>query len=133
MYHPRVLQPTPGHLPACRLAPQSTDESDNPAAGGGSHPTNGGRGRLSVDDEDLEGGLDEDWGHDVNVIELQNRLPDTSSSRGGGKSKPKSKRSKGAAAEVEAAAAAAAAQEETAAAAAPSGNAASQVVAGVAV
>ncbi|CAB1118218.1 unnamed protein product [Ectocarpus sp. CCAP 1310/34] len=117
---------------------QSTDESDNPAAGGGSHPANGGRGRLSVDDEDLEGGLDEDWGHDVNVIELQNRLPDTSSSRGGGKSKPKSKRSKGAAAaaaEVEAAAAAAAAAQEgtAAAAAAPSGTAVSQGVAGVAV
>ncbi|CAM9327480.1 unnamed protein product [Ectocarpus fasciculatus] len=120
---------------------QSTDESDNPAAGGGGHPANGGRGRLSVDDEDLEGGLDEDWGHDVDVIELQNRLPDTSSgSKGGGKNKPKSKRSKGtaaAAAEVEAAATAAAAQEETAAAAAaaaaPSSSAASQGVAGVAV
>lgn len=126
-------------MPACRLAPQSTDESDNPAAGGGGHPANGGRGRLSVDDEDLEGGLDEDWGHDVDVIELQNRLPDTSSSsKGGGGNKPKSKRNKGAAAtaaEVEAAAAAAA-QEETAAAAAaasPSSSAASQGVAGVAV
>ena len=30
--------------------------------------------------EDLDGGLDEDWGQDVDVIELQNSLPDSRSS-----------------------------------------------------
>lgn len=34
-------------------------------------------GRRRVEDEDMEGGLDEDWGHDVTVIELQSRVPDS--------------------------------------------------------
>lgn len=55
------------------------------------------------DEEDLEGGLDEDWGHDVDVIELQNRLPDHNSSKASGRrGKSKSRHGRRAAAEVEA-------------------------------
>eukprot|EP00752_Nemacystus_decipiens_P008988 g8024.t1 len=63
--------------------------------GGGSQATGRGRRRLSAEDEDLEGGLDEDWGHDVDVIELQNRLPDTDSAgRGKGNKRGRGKTSK---------------------------------------
>eukprot|EP00904_Undaria_pinnatifida_P013354 jgi/Undpi1/9149/HiC_scaffold_26.g11607.m1 len=41
-------------------------------------------GGLQEEDEDMEGGLDEDWGQDVDIIELQNRLPDYDKSKNRG-------------------------------------------------
>lgn len=111
------------HPPPPRAAPQqsgageekSADGSGEGGGGGGQshhHHRNGTR-RLDDEDEDLEGGLDEDWGQDVDVIELQNRLPDTtstsSSAARGGKGKAKSAKSKAAAAAAAAAAEVAAA------------------------
>ncbi|CAM9430906.1 unnamed protein product [Pylaiella littoralis] len=108
------------------------DDGEEKSAAGTGGQSISDRRRLSVEDEDLEGGLDEDWGHDVSVIELQNRLPDSSSAASfskdkKSKSKSKSKGSKetaaaAAAAEVAAAAAATAAAADAGEQAAASGE-----------
>lgn len=115
--------------PVGGVAPQTAEGEAKSAAGNGNGGGSGSgqatgrtRRRLSAEDEDLEGGLDEDWGHDVDVIELQNRLPDTSTvtsrDKGGkskGKSKGKAKGGKAAAAAAAAAAAEVVAEAEAAA------------------
>lgn len=73
------------NCPGC-LSPQSpgeekADKGVSRTMDGGGRARSGhgglGDGRIDEDVEDIEGGLDEDWGHDVDVIELQNRLPDS--------------------------------------------------------
>lgn len=115
----------PPHSAAFRVySPQPDEGEEKSAAGTGGQPISDRRRRPVGDEEDPEEGLDEDWGHDVSVIELQNRVPDSSSTPSSssrdnnkkGKSKSKSKSTpKGSNAGAGSAVAAAAAAVEAAA------------------
>lgn len=68
------------------------EKSQGTSALGAGRVASGRDSRLSEDryarDEDMEGGLDEDWGHDVDIIELQRnvfgtRKPERNNGQGG--------------------------------------------------